>query len=1293
MHKNAPKIIKKIVLILVSIFIVLSVANWYLKYRLENYLRTMLSEKVAEATKGVYKLDFDHLSIGLISGELLIEGINLRPDSTNHQDSFSTNKKLEQYIELKVGSIYFKGLNLTWRTNYKKLHFNLFQIKNADINVYNKALKKTTEDKPLNNESLYEMISPYINVLHVDKISLENSAVNYRFYDSDGSYSKYSLEDINFEANNFLLDENSEKSGKLLYSENFNFHVNKPQRLISNGQFSLQTDRMIFDTKDSIIEIRDVQLIPKKRFWERVNQLPESYIEGKVNSIKVKGLFFTRHDGKTDLIASIFDINNPAIEYFETNKDPLQKKQEKATNDTLNLSWSLYSIISPIFNKVEIKNIGVNDAKFKYSQSLEKDTNVYTLDTLNLIALNFVVDSLSQFGLEKRFLYSEGFGLRANGIKAFNAEKNYIISANEMALNTIERIFRMKDISLKPIDTNTKDDYIIGNVASISIDELEYNKGLDANLLNVESPNLEYVRIASVKEYEDSQNKKIKVDNGANIWQQVSPFFNHLLVKEIQLNNGILKYTDKTNKNTYRLNGLYFNASNLLIDQQTIDLSSYMSAFENLDFGFDRFDGTWTTQKHHIETQRTSFSTRTQNLRIEKLKLIPIASNKNTNNVMNISLPLIDFKGLQFKFDSFYPKNLKVKSLDIISPNISIIEGKKKNTTNNGNKVSIPQTPSVIENIDLTKLTISNGNIRYISDSNKDTLSSKLNKLEISKLEWKVGNNINLDKIFLSSLNLDIANYASNKKDEKQKGNGSSDLDNHLYKGININTFEVENSHLNLRDQGKTVELSLPSFILSNLEWDKDLFHLYTMDVKHPFVGIVRDASIDTIVKIGADQKKDNIYKKLGGLSNLFRIERVNISDVNFDYSFLLKDSPTKNHHLNKTNIYLSGLEINNIEENYNIEDIDLDVKNFHYPSHYGFYSLQVSDIHFSNKSNLLKLDSIRLIPAYPKLEFAYKDPRNSDWFDITVGNAALSGIDVKKYIKTSQLFADSLTVNYVLLQNFKNQNIKIKHNVMPMIYEALQDSPLKLSINQANVNDFNVIYEELPKNGKTPSTIIFNNMNGRLRGLTNIETQPNQFIELLADGRFMNTGNFKARWMIPVSKNYDCFEIDAQMQNFELSDLNPIIEPMAPVTVSSGIVKDVTFNIEGSSLGAQVDMLMLYNDLNVTIQKGMDNSNTNTFLTKISNAIIRTNNPNKPKSKPRHPDLYVERDPYHSTFNYLWQILQPPLVESVGISQGKQNFLKKASGLITSIKKFFKREKKEVKGDPKKEKKKEQGN
>ncbi|UQT32683.1 hypothetical protein M5E82_13625 [Parabacteroides distasonis] len=72
-----------------------------------------------------------------------------------------------------------------------------------------------------------------------------------------------------------------------------------------------------------------------------------------------------------------------------------------------------------------------------------------------------------------------------------------------------------------------------------------------------------------------------------------------------------------------------------------------------------------------------------------------------------------------------------------------------------------------------------------------------------------------------------------------------------------------------------------------------------------------------------------------------------------------------------------------------------------------------------------LRLDHVHLVSPYSKMEFAYKQPKHQDWFDVKVGNVRLTDVDIPGYFSTKELHVGGLWINDVLLQNLKNRKIR----------------------------------------------------------------------------------------------------------------------------------------------------------------------------------------------------------------------------------------------------------------------------
>ncbi len=1290
MTKKRKKLVKVILSIVIVLAVIGFIVNWFLTYRLESFLRKELSERVTKATDGFYQLDFDRLKVGLFNGELTIEGLVFKPDSTVFDQWAAQDSLPQTYLDVAIGRIHFKGVNLTWRISYKELNFELFEINTPFVNVYdsNSSGKMEKKTKNTKSQTLYELISPYINVLTVKRMNLENASVAYSALEQN-TPSMYSLRNVSFHAYGFRLDEYSYTKGKLLYCDDFDFTTNQPQILLSNNQFILNADTIKLSTRDSIIQINKLALIPQKMLWAQTNQIPDNYVEAEVRSVEVAGATFKRENAQNYLDARSFDILASEIQYFDTKKDSLQIPTNKKTSITpqeaVDLSWSLYEVVSPLLASISIDSIGIKEAQLSYSIKSDEYVDLYKLAKFNFGAKGFRVDSLAD--IQKKFLYSDGFSVEAIDIDGTIASKNHIFRVGKMFLNTIEGDFNIKDVRLWPITTKTELDYTQGSIDSISVTGLEYDKGLRAKSFSIDAPKVEYVKMPARRRHYVRAERTDTIMEGTTPLDFITPFFGFLSVEDVRLNNGNLIFNDRRSPKdimVYKVPQIDFHATNVLVNEHTITQTDTYVNYDDFDFRFENFDNFLPGKEYRLIIKRGFYTGWGGDLHLKDIRLIPQEHSwkQAPDTYLSLSTPSIDVKEVNFDVEKGI-NIIKSKSVDINSPQLRIV---KIRNSSKGSSTSTKNNQDF--RIDLGLFNLTKADVSYKDHVTRDSMDFSTESFIMKSLVWNSGEKISIQEFALNSPILNIKKHNGSKS--KANNGGSSGISS-IARLADIGKVSISGLKVNLDQPSLKFNTKVELIAVNDIVKNGSSFRLENMEIKQPVLKINQIINSNKIKEdtVGSKQDKENgLYATLGSFARQLSVGHFNIVDAEIDYSNTLNGKSATRQQINSTNFDFTGLALDVDKEEFNVEDFNFSTKNFRFPLNNGFYTMKIGEIDVHKKDAMLKLDKLHLVPAYPKEEFAYHHPKHKDWFDVSVGNVVLSGIDYSTYFSDKILNIKKADVQDVQLLNFKNQQIEIQHNIMPMIYEGLQKAPLKLNIENADVKNFMVLYEELPKKGTESGKIFFTDMNGKFEGLTNVVTRPQQYIKLDADGKLMGTGNFTATWYLPVDSLNDRFLLAANIDRFDLTDFNQLITPMAPAKVNSGVLNNLKFKTEASSKGARVQMRFLYNGLNITVFKESDEGVIpNKLYTNLANAVLKKDNPDKRKKKPREPFLSIERDPYHSTFNYLWQILQPPLVESVGISQGKQNFFKSVMGFVSKVKNFFKKDKKneeEVSGQSK---------
>ncbi|MCD7972565.1 MAG: hypothetical protein LUG18_07835 [Candidatus Azobacteroides sp.] len=624
MDKKTSHILRRLFIVLFLFIAGGLLINWFLAYRLESYLKKELNKKVASATHGFYQLSFENLKVGIFSGELAIYGITFRPDTLAFSRYEQLDSLPEIYWDLKLDALQFKGINLIWRTNYTKLNFKILELDHPDLLIThtgNFPEKEEKEGDPI-AKVLYQLISPYIDVLSIDKIEIDNASVKYVITDEETPVF-YALNDIELDGYNFLLDENTYAEGKLLFCDNLEFKTNQPQTLLSNSEFLLHTDSIRVSTKDSIIYIKNIHVIPQSQLWTEINKFPSEYLNASVPEIEINGIYFVRKDLMNFLYARNIAINQSDIQYTKLKTDTLIKKEHPGDTVPHLQPWTLYGLVSPIFQSITIETIGINNAHLEYTSASETSKDSYLLQNFSFHAYQFHLDSLSD--MQQNILYSEHFELEAYGITANMTEKNHYLSVKELTMNTLTGNLSLKEAELLPISENVPTDFLQGKIDSVLISGMVYNNGVTAEEITIEHPVVSYTRVPSGKKPASIIHNTDTLDapDSHKPLDLITPYFGYLAVKKININRGNITYQDKLNRrhNTYRVSQLDFHADNVLINPHTIrDTHSYFEC-DDLTFSFKK-----TTNRvgdYHIDIEEGYFSGMKGDLVLKNTAVIP----------------------------------------------------------------------------------------------------------------------------------------------------------------------------------------------------------------------------------------------------------------------------------------------------------------------------------------------------------------------------------------------------------------------------------------------------------------------------------------------------------------------------------------------------------------------------------------------------------------------------------------------------------------------------------------------
>ncbi len=416
--------------------------------------------------------------------------------------------------------------------------------------------------------------------------------------------------------------------------------------------------------------------------------------------------------------------------------------------------------------------------------------------------------------------------------------------------------------------------------------------------------------------------------------------------------------------------------------------------------------------------------------------------------------------------------------------------------------------------------------------------------------------------------------------------------------------------------------------------------------------------SPDVVVSHYAGGAKKRVYY---GSEGLERIKRIKAG------AFVVKNANVE-HHERKGEVVTSYLlqsfegRVEQIDINLSGEDKEqpLSSKNIHFFA--GRFSYQDADramlfqadtVIMDKAEGRLSVKSLHLLPQYSKQQFA--TIAGYDWIKIVTEGINCIGVDYESLFWENMLKMDSVVLQNVEIDSYKDRNITLPARKKPLFYLSLQHFPMKVYIPDISVRNLSAVYEELPEGKNRAGIVTINELSVGFSGLTNMLSAGRSYYELTAKGLLMDQGELQVSFRFPVNSSDTRFYAEGILGAMPLTAFNKVTEPLADLAINTGAIKSLRFHLEGDAISSSVNMQFLYNDLSVTLLKDNDGVNKERKIVSsiINTLLVRPDNPGK--NGLRSISATAERDIFKSQFNYLWKSLLPGIKKTVIVASKKR--------------------------------------
>ena len=403
-----------------------------------------------------------------------------------------------------------------------------------------------------------------------------------------------------------------------------------------------------------------------------------------------------------------------------------------------------------------------------------------------------------------------------------------------------------------------------------------------------------------------------------------------------------------------------------------------------------------------------------------------------------------------------------------------------------------------------------------------------------------------------------------------------------------------------------------------------------------------------------------------------FSIKTIRFKDVSFKY--VNKNVPNSvPFGIDDLNITLTDLLVDSTSADdpsrfYLLKDIVINLNNYVYRTPDKMYDIKLDQLDFRATTGRLRINSFALVPLYDEMKFGKVAGYARERFDIGMRDIMLNGIDLPLYISKQELWAKEMAIANGFISVFNQDGLPGKpqeNKIGKFPHQLLQLVRAPILVQKIQLKDVNVNYSVFNSESNQRGRISFENTSGIIKNATNLDNIKaiNPIMEVNLNTYLFGQGKLDVNFMFNLTAKDGAFSYHGVLQNFNARILNQITKPLGLVRINRGNVDKLKFDFKANDSGTKGTVAFSYYDLSVALMKNdpeKDHLVTRGFLSFLANAlIIKSENPGA-DGKLVPVTVNYSRPSNTSFFNMIWKSLFTGIKYSIGITEEKQNEVRK---------------------------------
>lgn len=486
----------------------------------------------------------------------------------------------------------------------------------------------------------------------------------------------------------------------------------------------------------------------------------------------------------------------------------------------------------------------------------------------------------------------------------------------------------------------------------------------------------------------------------------------------------------------------------------------------------------------------------------------------------------------------------------------------------------------------------------------------------------------------IHTLNIDKITFSADTSDLKIKG-----------ARITADTSKRKTDVMTYFGSSNQINLNIPEIKIKNINLHKLYYNSQFLSDSIKIVSA--DANIlhfpltANILNKKINLSELNIFDKINPLLKKIEITGFNINNLNLT---LYKHKRQDTMKLKKTQVQISNILIDSLSEKrdklfYN-DEISIKIPGFkHKLSQY--YKIKFDSICVNSKKENICLNGFVIKSPMTRPEFVEKKKYQTAMVDFAVSKIDFKNFDFKKLIYKDSLIISSIEIEPSRLHVYKDLRVPIDSaRQPPMPLSLLYNAPLPITIDSISLKNLTLKYEERVKGAPEDSRILVENINAKIKDLTNktMNLIYHDTTTLSVNGKIMGAGYFESNFVFLLDAYKNKYSYKGFIKPFELNLLNDYFSNSVFVKIPQGTLDRLNFNVVANDEYAYGKLKFNYHGLKIEVldkdvEEGKESRRA--MLSLLANGLIKSSNPRYPGTPSRVGQIYFEPNPHKQIFNY----------------------------------------------------------